>query len=155
MATDTDIDELIHSGSGGGQPPFKFRALGDKIVGTVTRRGIVETTSLNGTGEKSKNLVLEVVTDDPITQVQTDGSTITGTDWSIWFKSPSQALGALHTELKAKGAEKGCPREGDRIGVEYYDAEPPARPGHSPKKLHRVQFKAAAPALVNSVSDLL
>lgn len=154
MASDQDIDDVINSSSGG-SPPFKFRSIGDKVIGTVTRRAVVDTNSLNGGTEKVKNLVLEITSDEPYTQTQTDGTVITGTEWSLWFKSPSQALSALGTELKSKGAVVGSPKEGDRIGVEYYDAEPPSKPHHSPKKLHRVQYKAAAPALVNSASDLL
>lgn len=154
MATDQEIDDVINSASGG-CPAFKFRTFGDKIIGTVTRRNVVETANLNGGTEKTKNLVLEIAADEPITQVQTDGTSITGTDWSVWFKVPSQALGALTAELRARGASTGTPKAGDRLGVEYYDAEKPQHPGHSPKKLHRVQYKAAAPALVNSASDLL
>jgi hypothetical protein len=154
MATDQEITDVLNSASGG-CPSFKFKTFGDKIIGTVTRRNVVETPNLNGGTEKTKNLVLEVVSDEEHTQVQSDGTSITGSEWSVWFKVPSQALAALTAELKAKGGTVGSPKEGDRIGVEYYDAEPPARPGHSPKKLHRVQFKPAAPALVTSASDLL
>lgn len=154
MATDQEIADVLNSG-GTGLPPFKFKTLGDKIIGTVTRRNVVETANLNGGTEKTKNLVLEVASDEEYTQVQTDGTSITGSEWSVWFKVPSQALTALSTEVKAKGGSVGSPKEGDRIGVEYYDAEPPSRPGHSPKKLHRIQYKAAAPALVNSANDLL
>jgi hypothetical protein len=155
--TDTDIAAFVSGGSydkADKVPSFKFQRVGDKILGTVTRRSIVETDSLNGSGEKQKNLVLEVRSDDEITQQQRDGSSITSKDWTVWFKSPSQILGALGAELKAKGADSGAPREGDRIAVEFYDTEPPARAGHSPKKMHRVSFKQNLQPITNADSLL-
>lgn len=154
MVTDNEIADFIGKGSGDSLPAFKFKSFGDKITGTVTRRAIVDSTDLNDATIKVKSLVLDIKADEPITQVQTDGTSVTTDAWSIWIK-PSQLLSALAAELKAKGADAGRPREGDRIAVEYYDAEPPTKPGRSPKKLHRVQFKAAALATVQSASDLL
>lgn len=154
MATDQEIADVLNSG-GAGCPAFKFKAFGDKIIGTVTRRKVVESTNLSDSTQMTTNLVLDVTSDEPITQVQSDGTSITGTEWSLWFKAPSQALTALSAEIKARGGSVGAPREGDRVGVEYYGAEKPQHPGHSPKKLHKVQYKPAAPTLVSSASDLL
>jgi len=153
MASDTELDELL-AGYGEKLPSFSFRAIGDKLVGTVARRSIVETVEPNRP-EKRKNLVLEVKTDALVSLTRSDGSTVTSDRFTLWVKSPSQQLGALTEALKAAGAPSGSPKEGDRVACEYFDSEPPSTPGHSPKKLYRWQYKAGTPAVVNSVDDLL
>jgi hypothetical protein len=156
MASDVDIDNLLEAaGPKKGHPSFRFQKRGDKIVGTVKARNVVSSVSLRGDGTKDQNLVLEVETDNEITQVNRSGEAITSREWSIWFKSPSQMLAALAAELKEKNATKGAPRPGDRIAVEYFDDEPPTNPAHSPKKLHRVSYKAGAGDKVSSADDLL
>lgn len=153
MATDTELDELLSGYSGEKVPSFGFRSIGDKIVGTVTRRSIVETVEPNQP-EKRKNLVLDIQTDSPLTQVRSDGQTVTSDRFTLWVKAPSQQLSALTEALKAAGAPPGSPKAGDRVACEWFDSEP-SKKNLSPKKLYRWQYKAGAPAVVNSVDDLL
>lgn len=154
MATnDTEVADLLSGYSGDKVPSFRFPAKGDKIVGTVTKRDVVDTTSHND--EKQKNLVLVLQTDEEVEQANPMGEVVRSDQWAVWMRSPSQMMGALAAELKAKGAALGSPRPGDRLAIEFFDSEPPSGPGKSPKKLYRVQFKPGVNSVVTSVDDLL
>lgn len=139
-----DIFDFINSNTSQKNPSFKFTNVGDKLVGTIVRRAMVDTKDLNS-GEKVRNLVLEVTNDAD------------GVVYALWIK-PSQLLTALGRALADVNAVKGSPYEGDRIGVEFTGTEPPKQAGLSPKKIYRVHFKqgdANRPAETNSVEDLL
>lgn len=143
MATD-EISDFINSNAGNSAPSFKFKNIGDKLVGTVKRRAVVETKDLNDASKKVKNLVLDIEDAD-------------GELHSLWIK-PSQLLSALAGALKETNAVPGSPLVGDRLGVEFTDTEAPKQAHHSPKKIFKVSFRqgeANRPSEPNSVDDLL
>ena len=143
-----DIDELFKEHTGGGLPSYKFGAIGSKVKGTVTRRSIVEVPKLDKSGEKQKNLILELLLDEDHTQLVWDKTQTpprqverTSKEWSVWVKAPSQQLKSLQEAVKAAGARPGSPDEGDRVSCEYYDTKPPTQIGHNPAKLFRWSFR--------------
>lgn len=160
MATN-EVDEFLNSAAGS-SPAFKFKNIGDSVMGTIVRRSVVETDSLRKDEGKVKNLVLELETDHEYTQPVTNRRTgettdVTGKNWSIWIKV-GQLLTALSNALREEGAPPGSPNPGDRISVKFTSTEPASKPGYSPKKIYTVQYKQGAPdrsEAPTSVDDLL
>lgn len=145
MATATDeISEFINANTGNSAPSFKFKEIGDKLVGTVQRRAVVETKDLSDPSKKVKNLVLEL-------------EDAQGELHSVWIK-PSQLLSALSDALKSANAVQGSPLVGDRLAVAFVDTEAPKQSHHSPKKIFTVTFRQGdvnRPTTANTVDDLL
>lgn len=141
----SDISDFINSGSGGA-PAFKFVNKGDKIMGTVIRREVVESTELNDKTKVVKNLTIQIRSDEEHTLPVRDKVTgapvmVTGREWTVWVKPNSQMLSALGLALQAGNAPKGAPLPGDRIAFEFTDTEPSKTVGFNDKKVYAVVYK--------------
>jgi hypothetical protein len=149
-----EVDDFLRQNASAGAPAFKFRSVGDSVRGTIVRRAIVGTTPIGG-GEKVNNLVLEVETDTEHTIPDKDGNPVTGNQWSVWIK-PSQLLSEIGRALRDAQAPPGSPDAGDRIEITFTGTEPASKPGFSPKKLYKVNYRVGArtSAAPMSVDDL-
>ena len=130
--------EFMSENRGDFPESFKFRDVGDKIVGTLTtepRRH--DGTDLNGAPQT--NWIFEVETDD-------------GDKFSVWApvgKAISRAIAKAMQEADVTSFGVG-----DRLAVTFTGLGEPTKPGYSPPKLYSAQYKAKAPSAV-SAADLL
>lgn len=144
-----DLDDLL--GGGDKTPPnAKFPTIGTKVVIKLTQDGKVLPVRefVNGapTGEQlfwqGNKVVKQTALDkalpfNPVNQVLLVGETKDGEKLSIW------AEGEKFKALKAAVRESGIsPREGVMVAMEYEKDDPNSK-GAFPKKLYRVQLKAA------------
>lgn len=117
---------------------FKFRNVGDAIVGTLTcepRRH--EGTDLNGAAQT--NWIFEVETDD-------------GDTYSVWAPVGKAISRAIAKAMQEAGVTSFS--EGDRLAVTFTGLGEPTKPGYSPPKMYDAAYAAAKPSGV-SASDLL
>lgn len=130
--------EFMSENRGDFPESFKFRNVGDAIVGTLTcepRRH--EGTDLNG--QPQTNWIFEVETD-------------TGDAYSVWAPVGKAISRAIAKAMQDAGVTSFS--EGDRLAVTFTGLGEPTKPGYSPPKLYEAAYKAKAPSGV-SASDLL
>jgi hypothetical protein len=129
--------EFLAQNRGDFPEAFRFRDVGDKIVGTLT----TEPRCHEGTdfdGDPQTNWIFEVETDDGVFSV-----------WAPKGKGISRAIGKAMQEADVTSFSVG-----DRLAVTFTGVAEPSRPGFNGAKLYTAQYKAAKPSGV-SAADLL
>jgi len=143
-------------GGGSGFPAFKWREVGDLIRGTVISDGLdeVETPKLGTkTGETQKSVVFEIESDRELSIVNADGDTITGTQWTIWLRKPSQPFAELRNKVRAAG-HKSVDR-GDTVAIKFIRVEKPTQPGFNGQRIFAASFAKAVSVDALAGDDLL
>ncbi|HEX2578635.1 MAG TPA: hypothetical protein VHK88_19990 [Aquihabitans sp.] len=113
-------------------PPFKFSAPGDAIVGViVSEPRVVEVDDLNGNGKVNK-LVLDV-------KSNADGET-----YALWVNK-----GAMARAVAKACREAGVAgiAEGGTIALQHTSVAAPSRPGFNGAKQYAAKYQAPTPTV--------